>query len=218
MWRVDLHAHTHESKDSLLAPERLIAAARRAGLSRIAVTDHNSARTALELAEREPEFVIPGEEILTTRGELLAYFIREEVPPGLTPHVTIERLRAQGAVISVAHPFDRLRGGHWAMEDLEAIAPHVDAAEGFNARCLFAGDNTRAQAFARGRSLGMTAGTDAHAAWEVGRAGLALEPFANASELRRALHRGTLFGRRAPWWVHFFSRYASLRKHLARQT
>jgi len=215
MWRVDLHLHTRCSKDSLLAPDRLLAAARRAGMSRIAVTDHNCARAALQLAEREPDFVIPGEEILTTRGELLAYFIREEVPPGLTPRAAIERLRAQGAVISVSHPFDRLRGGHWALHDLQAIAPHVDALEGFNARCFFAGDNTQAQEFAARCGLPMTAGTDAHAAWEVGRAGLVLPRFATPEELRQALRRASFFGWRAPWWVHLFSRYASLRKRMA---
>ena len=212
MWQVDLHLHTQRSKDSLLAPDRLLAAARRAGMSRIAVTDHNSARAALELAEREPDYVIPGEEILTTCGELLAYFIHEEVPPGLTPRAAIDRLRAQGAVISVSHPFDRLRGGRWALQDLQAIAPHVDALEGFNARCIFAADNARAQAFALHSGLPMTAGTDAHAAWEVGRAGLVLPPFATPEELREALRRASFFGRRAPWWVHLFSRYASLRK------
>ncbi len=214
MLRVDLHLHTRDSKDSLLAPERLLAAARRAGLSRIAVTDHNTARTALALAEREPHFVIPGEEILTTRGELLAYFIREEVPPGLTPVATIDRLRAQGAVISVSHPFDRLRSGHWALNDLMDIAPHLDALEGFNARCLFQGDNGRARAFALQHELPITAGSDAHAAWEVGRAGLELAPFSTADEFRVALGAATVFGKRAPWWVHLFSRYASLRKRL----
>lgn len=215
MWQVDLHLHTQRSKDCLLTPDRLLAAARRAGMSRIAVTDHNSARAALELAEREPDYVIPGEEILTTRGELLAYFIRDELPSGLTPGVAIERLRAQGAVISVSHPFDRLRAGHWALRDLQAIAPHVDALEGFNARCIFAGDNVQAQQFALRSGLPMTAGTDAHAAWEVGRAGLVLPPFATPEELREALKRASFFGRRAPWWAHFFSRYASLRKRLA---
>lgn len=214
MWRVDLHLHTRESKDSLLAPERLLAAARRAGLSRIAVTDHNTARTALALAGREPHFVIPGEEILTTRGELLAYFIREEVPPGLSPRATIDRLQAQGAVISVSHPFDRFRAGHWQLADLIEIAPHLDALEGFNARCLLRGDNGRARAFALQRRMAITAGTDAHAAWEVGRAGLELAPFTTADEFRRALVGATVFGGPAPWWVHFFSRYASLRKRL----
>lgn len=184
-------------------------------MSRIAITDHNSARIALKLAEREPDYVIPGEEILTTRGELLAYFIREEVPAGLTPSAAIEELRAQGAVISVSHPFDRLRTGHWAMPDLQAIAPDLDALEGFNARCLFSADNSRAQEFALRAGLPMTAGTDAHAAWEVGRAGLVLPPFATAQELRESLRRGSFFGRRAPWWVHLFSRYASMRKHMA---
>jgi predicted metal-dependent phosphoesterase TrpH len=138
------------------------------------------------------------------------------VPSGLPPRATIDRLRAQGAVISVSHPFDRLRAGHWALDDLIDIAPHVDALEGFNARCLFQGDNGRAWAFALQRELPITAGTDAHAAWEVGRAGLTLEPFTTADEFRRALAGAKVFGRLAPWWVHLFSRYASLCKRLGK--
>jgi predicted metal-dependent phosphoesterase TrpH len=83
--------------------------------------------------------VIVGEEILTTQGELLAAFVTEEIPARLSPLETIHRLRAQGAFISVSHPFDGHRG--WQLEALLEIAPLVDAVEVFNARCIFARDN-----------------------------------------------------------------------------
>ena len=68
-----------------------------------------------------PDLVIVGEEIMTDRGEILGYFMRESIPAGLTPDETIRRLRDQGAVISVSHPFDRLRKGAWHEEDLLKI-------------------------------------------------------------------------------------------------
>ncbi len=68
IWRVDLHAHCYRSKDSLTRPEQFVAAARRAKLDRIAVTDHNSLQGALELAHLAPDLVILGEEVMTSQG------------------------------------------------------------------------------------------------------------------------------------------------------
>ena len=60
---------------------------------------------------------------MTTRGELLAAFVTEEVPSGLSPQEAIQRLRSQGAFISVSHPFDVMRHGHWDLPDLLEISP-----------------------------------------------------------------------------------------------
>jgi predicted metal-dependent phosphoesterase TrpH len=217
MWRVDLHVHTHHSKDSLARAEDILRAARRAGLDKLAITDHNSARGAFELAEKAPDLILPGEEILTTHGELLAFFIKEEIPAGLSPQAAIGRLRAQGAVISVSHPFDRFREGAWRLKDLAGILDLLDAVEGLNARCLFSADNRRAAAFAEAHGLAQTAGSDAHAPVEVGRAGLLMASFAGAEEFRAALGAARTFGRPAPAWVHLLSRYAALRKQLGLQ-
>ncbi|MGH2607416.1 MAG: PHP domain-containing protein, partial [Anaerolineales bacterium] len=97
---VELHCHTHYSADGLMRPERLVEVCRRRGIDRVAITDHNTTLGALEAARHDPERVIVGEEILTTRGELLAYFVTEEVPAGLAPREAIARLREQDAVIS----------------------------------------------------------------------------------------------------------------------
>ncbi len=209
---VDFHVHTCASKDSLASPESLVRAARRRGLDRIVVADHNTLAGALAARALDPDLVIVGEEIMTTRGELLAAFVTEEVPRGLSPQETIRRLRAQGAFISVSHPFDRWRSGAWRIEDLLEIVPLVDAIEVFNARCLFRDDNLRAQAFARRHGLPGTAGSDAHAALEVGAAHLALPPFQGPEGLRRVIGVAETRGRLSPFWVHFLSRYARLRK------
>src|SRR5512138_1235009 len=136
MLRTEFHCHTVFSKDSLTPPARLVETCRRKGIER----------------------VIVGEEILTTRGELLAAFVTEEVPPMLTPKETIRRLRAQGAFISVSHPFDAMRTGAWREPDLLAIAPLVDAIEVFNSRCVRPSYNVQAAAFARLHNLAGTVG------------------------------------------------------------
>ncbi|MGD0806969.1 MAG: PHP domain-containing protein [Anaerolineales bacterium] len=213
--RADFHAHTVYSSDGSTDIPKFIAAARRAGLDRVAVTDHNTLRGALEAAALAPDLIIPGEEIMTTEGELLGYYLQKEIPRGLTPEAAIAQLRDQGAAISVSHPFDRLRHGAWKVDALRRILPLVDAIEGFNARCLFAEDNRRADLFARGNKIPATAGSDAHTAFELGAAGLEVPPFQDPATLRAALPQAMVFGRLSPWWVHFFSRFAKWRKVVA---
>lgn len=211
VWRVDLHTHTYRSKDSLTRPEQFVAAARRARLDRVAVTDHNSLQGALELARLAPDLIIAGEEVMTSQGELLGFFLREEVPAGLPPRETIERIKAQEGVVSVAHPFDRFRSGSWRERDLLELLPWVDAIEGLNARCLFPGGNLRARRLACHYGLKQTAGSDGHHPLEVGQAGLRILPFGDAVQFRDNLQYAEVFGSASPPWVHFLSRYAALR-------
>jgi predicted metal-dependent phosphoesterase TrpH len=214
MWNVELHCHTYRSKDSLASPRALLETCRRRGIDRLAVTDHNTLRGALEAAELAPNLFIVGEEILTTEGELLGYFMTEEIPPRLSPQETIDRLRAQGAVISVSHPYDYARQGAWREEVLRPLLPQLDALEAFNARTYSAGPNAQAAALARGAGLPGLAGSDAHAPFEVGHGLTVLEPFHDAPSFRRSLATARLVTRRSPAWVHLVSRYAVFRKKL----
>ena len=114
----------------------------------------------------------------------------------------------------MAHPFDTWRRGHWELEDLLEIVPLVDAIEVFNARCMRPGANRLAAEFARQHSLAGTAGSDAHTAFEVGRACMLLPQFEGADGLRAVIRQGRVEGRVSPFWVHFVSRYAALRGRL----
>jgi predicted metal-dependent phosphoesterase TrpH len=212
--RVELHCHTYRSKDCLMRVDRLLETARRKGLQRLAITDHNQIEGAFEAYAMDPELVIVGEEIFTTRGELLGYYMKELIPPGLEPMETIERMKAQGAVISVPHPLDSVRGGAWEEQDLRAILPFVDALEIFNARCIGGSANRQAQTVAQQAGLPGTAGSDAHSYSEVGTAGLRLPTFHDAAGMRAALKQAEVVGRLSSPLVHFLSRYASFRKKL----
>jgi predicted metal-dependent phosphoesterase TrpH len=103
---VDFHCHTNASKDSLTYPETAIQVAHQHGLDRLVITDHNTIDGGLAAFARDPDLVVIGEEIMTTRGEILAFYLTSAVPSGLSPQETIKRLRYQGAFISVSHPFD----------------------------------------------------------------------------------------------------------------
>ncbi len=212
--RVELHLHTCYSKDSLVRPERLIRYCRKKGIDKFAVTDHNEIDGAFEAQAVAPENVIVGEEILTTEGELLGYFMTEKIPAGLTPMEVIERLRAQGAVISVAHPFDTVRSKHWTRESLLAIAPYLDAIEVFNSRCMTIKPNNEAKTFAEEEGLLGTVGSDAHVLWEVGRSTLLMPDFQGPDEFKLALAQAEQDVRLSPYFVHGLSKSASYIKKL----
>jgi predicted metal-dependent phosphoesterase TrpH len=212
MFHVEFHCHTQASGDSLTRPADLVRVARRKGLDRLIITDHNTIAGARAAQALDPELVIVGEEVLTTRGELLCAFVTEEVPAHLTPLAAIKRLRDQGAFISVSHPFDRVRKGAWHEADLLEIAPLVDAIEVFNSRCLSPVYNADAKSFAEKHNLPGTVGSDAHGLVEVGRSFLVLEPFVGAEQMRQVIRRGIPQVKASPWWVHLISRYASMRK------
>ena len=210
--QVEFHCHTVYSKDSLTTPERLVAACHKKGIDRVIVTDHNTIAGARAAQALEPELVIVGEEIKTTHGEILAAYVKEEVPPGLSPQETIHRLKEQGAFISVSHPFDVYRSGYWHERDLLEILPIVDAIETFNSRCWSPEFNRRAQKFAEKHSIPRTVGSDAHAPLELGRAVLLLEQFQGSNELQTVIRSGIPKVRWSPPWFHLISRYAVIRK------
>ncbi len=214
MLSIEFHCHTIFSKDCLTRPEDLVKTCRRKGLERVVVTDHNTIAGASAALTLDPELVIVGEEIMTTRGEILAAFVTDEIPEGLTPQETIRRLKDQGAFISVSHPFDIWRSGHWQEDDLLEILPEIDAIEVFNSRCMLPQFNQEAQQFAQKHNLAGTVGSDAHTAFELGQSFMELEPFDDSRSLRDVIRRGTPNVRRSPAWVRFTSRYAVAYKKL----
>lgn len=213
-WNVDLHSHTLWSKDCLSKFETIIELCKRRGVDRIAITDHNTAEGALAMQKIAPELVIVGEEIMTTEGEILAYFLKETVPAKLTPDETIRRLRDQGAVVSVSHPFDRLRKGAWGEEALTRIADQVDAIEIFNSRCLYTEDNQKALEYAQKHNLRGTAGSDAHSRPEYGQGMTQLKPFANQQDFLQALNEASYIKRYSRAYVHGLSTAAKWSKKL----
>ncbi len=81
---VDLHIHSygasHDVKDAAMTPEAIVDSAVRQGLTVIAITDHNSnlnAQRAIDYARNTylgTILVLPGVEVTTAHGHLLAYF------------------------------------------------------------------------------------------------------------------------------------------------
>jgi hypothetical protein len=173
VWRTglkfDMHVHTNRSrKCGYMNPRKLVDQAIKIGLDGIAVTDHNTIGGALEAKDIVKEEnltlqVIVGEEITTDRGEVLAYFINEEIQKGSTADVLKDIKKARG-LSAIPHPFDRIRKG---FSDIRDVIDDVDAIEVLNSRCLF---NREALNLCRVHNKCMLAGSDAHFHQEIGKA------------------------------------------------
>jgi len=212
--RVDLHVHTHHSRDSLTLEADVIRWVQRRGLDALAITDHNTIAGARALAEMAPFPVIIGEEIMTTEGEIIGLFLSEEVEPLLTPQETVDVIHRQGGVVYVPHPVDRVRDSRLSYVALMAIIDRVDVIEVLNARVTFASDNELAGEIAEAHGLLAGAGSDAHQGFEIGHACVELLPFDTASEFLESLAEGEIRGRISSPLVHVGSTYAKMAKGL----
>jgi predicted metal-dependent phosphoesterase TrpH len=216
MARVDPHLHTQYSPDSLNELADVVARCRRAGLTHIAVTDHNTLDGALALKEVSPLPVILGEEILTREGEIIGLFLQQWVPPHRSALETVEAIKAQGGLVYIPHPADPLRRA-LRPEALERVRGYVDVLEVFNARCVQESSNRIAASMADRLGCARAAASDAHTLPEIGRSYVECAAFETATEFVAALASARLQCRRSPRGVHLLSRYAALRHRFGRQ-
>jgi predicted metal-dependent phosphoesterase TrpH len=176
---VDLHCHTSASFDSLATPEAIVRAAAARGLTHLAITDHDRIEGALEARERAREIepgitILVGEEIRTREGDLIAVFLSEAVPPGLSAGETIAAIRALGGLVGIPHPFDRTRGSLLrdgradAPSGLEGLVGQVDWVEAWNARVMLGNGNQRAAELAVAAGIPGVSVSDAHTVMEIG--------------------------------------------------
>ena len=195
----DLHMHTAWSHDCSIPVADLLDHAEAEGLGAVAVTDHNvlgGALEAVELARGRDLVVIPGEEVKTDgEGEVIGLFLSEEIPRGMSFAETVAAIRAQGGLVYVPHPFDRMH----AIPDpatLRRQLHEIDVFEVYNARLLFEAYNDEALRFARKYDLAMGAGSDAHVLQGVGTGAVRMRAFDGPEEFLIALRSAQVLRRR----------------------
>ena len=207
--------HTHFSPDSEVSPERLVARCIKVGLSCIAVTDHNTTEGAAAVERIAPFKVILGEEVATAEGEITGLFLKEAVPSGLGPVETAKRIKEQGGLVSLPHPFDRFRRGVINRASLDELVPFLDIVEGFNSRNNASGDNQKAQEFAKEHGLITTGVSDAHTTMELGRTYVEMPDFDGTPEdFMRALAQRTIVARRTSPLIHVLTTLTKLKRRL----
>ena len=212
--RLDLHLHTAGSWDCLSDPEAVLERALSRGLDRIAITDHNRLHVALRLAEEHPDRIIPGEEVKTAEGvDIIGLYLSEEIPKGTPAHETIERIRDQGGIPYLPHPYASGKGGGGRLAD--TLAPLCDVVEVFNGRLHKARLNLRAEELAARHGKLRGAGSDAHTLGELGRVFVELPEHENSRDgLLGALASASTSGVASSYLVHLASTWAKVRKKL----
>ena len=143
----------------------------------------------------------------------MGLFLTEEVPPRLSPEETVARIKAQGGLVGIPHPFDRQRG---ALKEaaILGLLPQIDFVEAFNGRIVFASSNQRALHLTQEHGLAPSAGSDAHSPWEVGRAYVEIGEFDGPPSFLEKLREGRIVGSLSSPLVHLWSRWAWLRHKL----
>jgi predicted metal-dependent phosphoesterase TrpH/glycosyltransferase involved in cell wall biosynthesis len=194
----DLHLHTSWSTDCSVDVEDLLDHAQEQGLGAIAVTDHNvfgGALEAVELARDRDLIVIPGEEVKTDgQGEVIGLFLSEEIPRGMSFADTIAAIKAQGGLVYLPHPFDRMH----SIPNPATLHRHladIDVFEVYNARLLFEAYNDEALRFARKYNLTMGGGSDAHVPQGLATGGLRMRAFEGPEELLVSLRTAEILRR-----------------------
>jgi len=218
---LELHCHSSASFDSLAPPARLVAKARRIGLTHLAITDHeriDGALRARDLAGDDLRIIV-GEEVKSADGDLIGLFLERPVPPGLSAAETAAAIHDQGGIVGLPHPFDGFRhsGGSRAgggEERLNELASHIDYVEIHNARAMGSA-NPRAAAFANRHGLPGVAASDAHSVMELGVAQTVVEgPVDEATQLLGALAGATLLTGRASYLVRGWTPVAKVLQRL----
>lgn len=191
----DLHVHSVYSWDGTAAISAILNyAVTRTRLNVIAITDHDEITGALHAEKIAPRYgieVIPGSEVSTAEGHLLALFIREKVPAGLSLIETVRYVEQLGGLCIAAHP---MANGSSSLsgEAIRQALKYPDVArtlvgiEAINAGLFHQDSNFLATALARSLPVAQVANSDSHILETIG-FGMTEFEGTTAADLRRAL-------------------------------
>jgi predicted metal-dependent phosphoesterase TrpH len=206
--RADLHLHTRVSDGLMTARDLIDHIEHGTDLDVVAITDHDETSAALDAREWASRRayriqVIPGVEVTTRDGHVLALFIEERPPALRSLLATAEWVRAQGGLCIAPHPFTR-----WTHSlNRRVLGAAVEAGllagvEVLNASLAGRASRPRALQFATEHGLAVVGASDAHMLAMVGLARTGF-PGRTPSDLRHALEHAT---------THAEGRFASTRE------
>jgi predicted metal-dependent phosphoesterase TrpH len=194
--RVDCHLHTAASGDAVTTVDEVAERAAAQGIDVVAITDHNETRAALAAAA-DPDYavrVIVGEEIRTQAGEIIGLFLTERIPYVLPAEEAVARIRAQGGLVYLPHPFDPLRGSLGTAAGRLCAQGMADMVEVFNAKIADQDLNASAANLAERWGLPVGAGSDAHDPEGIGAAYLEMPDFDGPASFLAALATARVVG------------------------
>ncbi|MDH3684123.1 MAG: PHP domain-containing protein [Acidimicrobiia bacterium] len=193
--RVDCHSHTMWSGDCTTTPDELLAAVEESAIDVLCITDHNATAGAERLADELPCRVVVGEELRVGQGEIIGLFLTERLPIGIGVVEAATRIREQGGLIYIPHPFDPMRNCLRPEEiDLLVAEGLVDAIEGHNSKTSLTSLNREAVAYGKRHGLAVGAGSDAHVPSALGAGYIEMPDFSGPEEFLHSMRQGRIVG------------------------
>ena len=202
----DLHVHTTYSKDSLITPKDLVYYAKKRGLNAVAVTDHNQLDGAFKIAKETDFLIIPGMEVSSADGHIVALNVHELIPRGLSAPETVELIHKAGGVAIACHPYVYFKG---CLK--ENVCSSFDAVEVINSRAFpFKRSVRKAEETAKKLGLVRVAGTDSHYGPQIGYAYTTIEATDTSIEsITKAILEGNCqpYGKAVPVILNIQQKY-----------
>lgn len=188
----DIHIHSIYSYDATTTVRAILKQSSSVGLDVIAITDHDDIRGAFDARELASQYgleVIPGVEVTTKDGHLLALFIEKIPPRGLSLVETLKRIGDLGGIAVAPHPFNHLPAS-LSMENVLNVLHNEEVKHVLKGIEVY---NMTTQPFdamvhkvSEYLPLAKTAGSDAHVYWAIGTGKTEFDG-TTAVELRSAL-------------------------------
>lgn len=185
--RIDIHVHTHYSHDSLITPEELVFYAKKRGLDGVAITDHDRVDGALKIVKETTFLIIPGVEISSSNGHIIALNVQEDIPQRLSANETVEKIHEVGGIAVACHPVTFFKG---------SLGKHVDskfdAVEVINSSAFpFSYSVKHGERIASRLGIARVAGSDAHYGPEIGYAYTFVNADLEVDEIIKAISKGS---------------------------
>lgn len=207
MKKVEFHIHTKDSKDSLQSNFLLKIMLKVKKIECIVITDHNEIKNAQLIQKKYKNHfeVIVGEEIFTTEGEIIGLFLTERIMPNLSPEETVSKIKEQGGLVYIPHPYDEKRKKTvLTSEALERIIEYVDLIESYNGRNIVEEYGIKQNNIVKRYKKVRVLGSDAHEFFELGRNYMMIEKITK-DEIVESIKNGVMYQKKCIKIAHFWT-------------
>ena len=186
-------------------------------MNAVAVTDHNQLDGAYKIAKETDFLIIPGMEVSSLDGHIVALNVKEIIPRGFSAPETVTRIHKAGGVAIACHPYVYFKG---CLK--ENVCETFDAIEIINARAFpFKRSVKKATETADRLNLSRVAGTDAHYGPQIGYGFTVIEAEeASVEAIARAIVEGRCqpFGQPVPFTLNIMQEYERVKRMLTKSS